>query len=69
MGIKAFKLESLYLDVRNKRLIINDKEIPYSGITDFTLTCNGFGWNISGKRNILMEVCQEVTSRDQVNPE
>lgn len=67
MGYLSFKLESLYLNLKEKKLIINGKEIPLNGITDFTLTTQGAGWQISGKRDIIFEVCEKHDYQDRAN--
>lgn len=48
--------------------MINGKEISLNGITDFTLTTQGAGWHISGKRDVIFEVCEEHDCQDPVNP-
>lgn len=68
-GYSSFKLESLYLNLKERKLVINGKEIPLSGITDFTLTTQGAGWHISGRRDIIFEVCEEHDCQDRANQE
>lgn len=68
MGYSSFKLESLYLNLKEKKLIINGKEIPLDGVTDFALTTQGSGWHISGKRDIIFEICEKHDYQDPVNP-
>lgn len=43
MGYSSFKLESLYLNLKEKKLIINGKEISLYGVTDFALITQGSG--------------------------
>lgn len=69
MGYLSFKLESLYLNLKEQKLMINGKEIPLKGLTDFKLTSGDGGWNISGKRDIIFEVCEEHDYQDQANQE
>lgn len=69
MGYLSFKLESLYLNLKEQRLMINGKEIPLNGITDFSLTTQGAGWHISGKRDIIFEICEENDYQDRANQE
>ena len=57
-GCLSFKLETLYLNVREKKLVINGKEIPYEGLTDFSLIANETGWHLDGKRSIIAEVSE-----------
>lgn len=68
MGYSSFKLESLYLNLKEKKLIINGKEIPLDGVTDFALTMQGSGWHISGKRDIIFEICEKHDYQAPVNP-
>jgi len=51
-------LESLYLNLKEKRLIINGKEIPLTGIQNFSLRADNAGWHISGSRDIIFELCE-----------
>lgn len=59
MGCLSFKLESLYLNLKEHKLVINGKEIPVDGIENFSLTADKMGWHVSGSRNLIFEVCQE----------
>lgn len=52
MGVFTFK--SLYINLDEKKLIVNGKEIPFRGITDFHLNFYSVGgWILEIKRNAL----------------
>ena len=54
MGIFTFK--SLYINLDEKKLIVNGKEIPFRGITDVHLNHYGVGgWILEIKRNALTD--------------
>ncbi len=54
MGVFTFK--SLYINLDEKKLIVNGKEIPFRGITDFHLNLYPVGgWILEIKRNALAD--------------
>lgn len=59
MGVFTFK--SLYINLEEKKLVVNGKEIPFHGITDFHLNiCEPGGWILEIKRNALLECFQPI---------
>lgn len=69
MACYKFKLESLYLSLPEKKFLINGKEIPLAGLTDFSLTADETGWNISAKRDIIVEISEKHFLLSQLSQE
>lgn len=68
--VKAFKFKSLFVDVENKKLVINGKEIPFEGISEFSLTWNCLSeWQLSGKRDLMSEITEAIAIETQQNCE
>lgn len=59
MACYKFKLESLYLNLTEKKFLINGKEIPLTGLTDFSLIADETGWKLSAKRDIIAEISEK----------
>lgn len=63
--MKSFKLKTLELDLEKKTLTINGKSVPTTGLTDFALSTGPEGtWNLSGKKDLLMEFFEEPPAPD-----
>lgn len=59
MAWQTFKLESLYLNLKDNKLKINGKEIPLRGITDFSLTAEAGVWHLVARRDVITEISEE----------
>ncbi len=60
-----FVFKNLYIDVEKKKLIVNGKEIPYQGISDFSLKLNEEGgWQFECKQNVVSELPQQICERE-----
>lgn len=63
VGVKSFKLESIYLDLKKNVLIVNDKECSTEGMTDFSLTLEPDGlWKLSAKKDITVDFHKDCSS-------
>lgn len=55
----AFKFKSLFIDTETRKLVINGRDIPYNGLTSFSLVLDPkMGWILSAKRDVLAEVTE-----------